>query len=123
MSEERTVLIVDESEEIREVLSTALQKRGVKTLCTALKRRGLELAKEHHPDLMIIDLELEKIDPRIALEQFVQEANSNDSQILILGSVRLESDEETEFIQKPCHFGPLLRKIDQLIRENESRHM
>ena len=55
----QSVLIIDASEETREVLQTALERRGLRILAADRARRGLELARRHHPDLIVLDLEIE----------------------------------------------------------------
>jgi len=59
---ERCVLIVDPSPETREVLQVALQRRGLHTLATARVRRGMELARRHQPDLIVLDLDIQPYD-------------------------------------------------------------
>ena len=54
---QRSVLIVDPSEETREVLQTALERRGVRILATGQVKRGRELAQRHQPDLIVLDVE------------------------------------------------------------------
>ena len=56
---QRSVLIVDSSEETQEVLRTALERRGMRILAANRAGPGLELAQEHHPDLIVLDLEVE----------------------------------------------------------------
>ncbi len=52
-----SVLIVDRSKDSREVLRTVLEKRGVRTWEAAEARRGVELARQHHPQVIVLDLE------------------------------------------------------------------
>jgi len=52
------VLIVDGSQENREVLTAALERKGCKILSTSRAKRGLELAQQHRPDVIVLDLEL-----------------------------------------------------------------
>ena len=59
MNGQRSVLIVDRSEETREVLQTVLERRGVRTLAAGRAEMGLELARRHHPDLVVLDLEID----------------------------------------------------------------
>ena len=57
MAPRYSVLIVDPLEETREVLRTALESRGVRILATDEPARGLALAREHGPDLIVLDVE------------------------------------------------------------------
>ncbi|MGA7701688.1 MAG: response regulator, partial [Thermoguttaceae bacterium] len=59
MNGQRSVLIVDRSEETREVLQTVLERRGVRILAAGRAEKGLELARRHHPDLVVLDLEMD----------------------------------------------------------------
>ena len=56
-----SVLIVDRSEETREVLQTVLERRGVRTLAAGRTAAGLDLARRHQPDLIVLDLELDDV--------------------------------------------------------------
>ena len=48
-----TVLIVDPSADNREVLRTALARRGLTIFEAEAADRGLELAREHRPDVIV----------------------------------------------------------------------
>ena len=52
-----SVLIVDRSQSTGEVLQTALERRGVRTLAVGRSEAGLELARRHHPELIVLDLD------------------------------------------------------------------
>lgn len=53
-----TVLIIDDSAELRSVLETILPFGGYSVLCAATGEAGLALASEQRPDLIMVDLEL-----------------------------------------------------------------
>ena len=118
-----SVLIVDHSEENREVLQTALQRRGMRTLSAGQTALGLELAHLHRPDLIVLDLEVEDSRPEEIRTKFTQDPQITGTPIVMLGSIRLTSDDtphgETSpregFVEKPYHYGPLIRRIEQLL--------
>ncbi len=113
MDHQRSVLIVDRSEETREVLKTALERRGLRTFAASRGGRGLELARRHHPDLIVLDLELDDSDP----ETFAEQSRADKAPLVVLGSVRREplGISEAEFVAKPYHYGPLVRRIEELL--------
>ena len=59
MDSRRSVLIVDSSDETRVVLQTALERRGVRTMAASRAEQGLAMAQRHHPDLIVLDLEID----------------------------------------------------------------
>jgi two-component system, LuxR family, sensor kinase FixL len=111
------VLIVDRSEENREVLKTALERRGCRILAASRAERGLALAHEHHPDVIVLDMELEGAPSEELCAPFAKETESSATRLVVLGSIRSAVDGATrgEFVAKPYHYAPLIRRIEQLL--------
>lgn len=57
-----SILIVDDDIGIRMLLSKFLQREGFKTLLAEDGLEGLELAKKNHPDLIILDVVMPRMD-------------------------------------------------------------
>jgi DNA-binding NtrC family response regulator len=115
---QRSVLIVDRSEETREVLQTVLERRGVRTLAADRAKTGLELAQRHRPDLIVVDLETcdAGVPPALGSAGGTP-APQYQPQLILLGSLRGWRSRvgEGEFVAKPYHYGPLIRKIEELL--------
>ena len=58
----RTILIVDDDPHIRELLAFALAKAGMATLDAGDGEEGLAKATSHRPDLVILDINLPRMD-------------------------------------------------------------
>src|SRR3990172_8707081 len=114
---ERSVLIVDGSEENREVLTAALERRGCKILSASRAERGLELAQRHRPDVIVLDLELSKTSPEELCAPFARQSEVFPTHLVVLGSMRRCQGGQLsgEFVAKPYHYGPLIRRIEQLL--------
>ena len=112
-----SVLIVDRSEENREVLKAALERRGCKILSASRAKRGLELARQHRPDVIVLDLELSDASPEELCAPFAQESEAHRTNLVVLGSLRRSRGAlfQGEFVAKPYHYGPLVRRIEQLL--------
>ncbi|MBN2475643.1 MAG: response regulator [Pirellulales bacterium] len=117
MDRQRSVLIVDHSEETCEVLQTALQRRGLQTFVASRARAGLELARRHHPDLIVLDLELDPAGPEDVTAHFFEQSQADHAPLVMLGSVRREETGLAggEFVPKPYHYAPLVRRIEELL--------
>lgn len=59
---QETILIIDDSPEIRENSAEMLELSGYKTLCAEDGKAGLELAKIHKPDLILCDINMPGLD-------------------------------------------------------------
>ncbi len=113
----RSVLIVDRSPETQEVLRTALGRRGVRTLVASRAEPGLELARQHRPDLIVLDLELEPSSPEEVCAPFARQSREQQTPLLMLGTLRCKPLDlwDGQFVPKPYYYGPLIRKIEEIL--------
>lgn len=113
----RSVLIVDRSEETQEVLRVALERRGLRTLSATQAGRGLELARQHHPDLIVLDLEADESNGVTICERFAHHSLGGGTHLVMLGRLCGQSPplECGEYVSKPYHYGPLIRRIERLL--------
>jgi CheY-like chemotaxis protein len=54
----KTVLVIEDSQVQRLVLSNLLEQEGVKVLCAAEGSTGVAMAQQHKPDAIVLDLEM-----------------------------------------------------------------
>jgi DNA-binding NtrC family response regulator len=109
-----SVLIVDPSADNREVLRTALARRGWTILEAAAANRGLELARQHHPNVIVADVDSEP-ESDTAREHLAAEADHDGSRLIIIGRARSGRIlPGGRVVAKPYHFAPLIRTIEQL---------
>lgn len=119
---QRSVLIVDRSEETREVLRTVLERRGVRTLAADRAKKGVELAQRHQPDLIVLDMETCDAGETTAWDSAGETpAPQYEPRMVLLGSLRdyRRRLPGGEFVAKPYHYGPLIRKIEELLDYSE----
>ena len=117
LDQKRSVLIVDRSEETREVLETALSRRGVRTFTARHASEGVELGQRHHPDLIVLDLEIDDVNLEGAIPPFWAPGGEKNVPIIFLGNLRRGHPQipGSEFVSKPYHFGPLIRRIEEIL--------
>src|SRR4029453_2915874 len=113
MSQPPSVLIVEPSSDEREVLRTVLARRGLRIWEAAEGQQGLELAQEHHPDVIVLDADAHHADEVAA--RFGAASTGERSSLIVLGRLRRDGAlSGTQAIAKPYHFAPLVHKIEQL---------
>lgn len=111
-----SVLIVDTSTEARGILRIALELRGMQTLEASGPQLGINLARRHHPDLIVLDLETATVEGDQAAQQFQQALGNAETPLVVLGTARRAGKLSTgEFVAKPYHYAPLINKIEQLL--------
>jgi CheY-like chemotaxis protein len=110
------VLIIDRSAEAREVLRTLLERRGVCTIEADRPNDALLLAKDAHPDLIVVDADSDSSATGECVENLCDAAGRTDTPIVILGTLRgPRTQPAAEIVAKPYHYGALIRKIDDLL--------
>ena len=115
MPKSPSVLIVEPSADEREVLRTVLERRGLRIWEAAEVETGLQLAREHHPDVIVLDAETNHAGDADVQAQFDDEASEQHSSLIILGRLRRNGPLPVgQQIAKPYHYGPLIHKIEQL---------
>jgi CheY-like chemotaxis protein len=63
------ILIVEDNEKNRKLVRDVLQYRGYQTIETETGEEGVRMAQEHHPALILMDIQLPGIDGITALLQ------------------------------------------------------
>ena len=112
----RRVLVVDPLDETPEVLRAALIDRGVDVVSTRNSARGLALARQSQPNLIVLDLECDASSAALA-RHYASESASSTTPLLILGTAKQGSAglPNCQFLAKPYHYAPLIRKIEELL--------
>jgi CheY-like chemotaxis protein len=111
------VLIVDASRESREVLRMLLELRGATTIEADNPQQALQLAHAAQPDLILLDADSDSSVTGAPTHDLREAADRNNTPIVILGKLRRPQGqlEPGQFMTKPYHYGPLIRKIDGLL--------
>ena len=123
-----SVLIVDRSQDSREVLKTILEARGVSTFEAKHGAEGLEILREQHPRVVVVDLEIDESGPSEWQGAFQDESRRSDASLVMLGKVSRSdgfpegdsSSADCRVIAKPYHYGPLIRTIEQLLQQQDA---
>lgn len=115
----KRVLLVDKSDDSRDVIRTVLERRGVEIYEAPSARTGLELLREHRPDVVVLDLEADAAEDAQVRAAYDSELASNSAEMVILGNLRQDQlPTGKHVVRKPYHYGPLIQKIEQLVQQD-----
>ena len=118
-----TILIVEDNELNRDMLSRRLMKKGYQIVFAEDGAEGLEKIGILRPDLVLMDIGLPIMDGWEATKKAKQDPETKDIPIIALTAHALEQDREKafdvgadDFDTKPVDFKRLLEKIQHLIK-------
>ena len=127
-NERSIILIIEDDAGVRESLSDLLVSR-FEVLLAADAQAGIELAREHHPNLILLDRFLPSGDGLMVLETLQADVRTDFVPVIFLTG---DSDEATlercldmgavDFIHKPASARELLARIERALRQSEQAH-
>lgn len=84
MSDQKTILVVDDDQELRDTLSEAFENEGFLVLKAADGQSGLGSAFEHKPDLIMLDLKMPNIGGLEVLKQLRADEWGQNAKVMVL---------------------------------------
>ncbi|MEM8857755.1 MAG: response regulator [Chloroflexota bacterium] len=113
-----TILLVEDNEMNRDMLSRRLRRKGFDLLSAADGISGIELARAEMPDLILMDISLPVMDGLQATRQLKADQNTSNIPIIALTAHAMSGDREKclaagcdDYATKPVEFPELLSKI------------
>ena len=127
MNTTKTILIVDDEPDIVEILRYNLEKSGYQTLSAHNGLDAVNLAKQHHPDLILLDVMLPDMDGIQTCETI---RSNPDLQGTIIAFLTARSEDYSEiagfqagaddYITKPIRPKVLISRIQSLLKRSKT---
>ena len=118
------LLLVEDNEMNRDMLSRRLEKRGYTLTLAVDGGQGVALAKSGLPDLILMDMSLPVIDGWEATRQLKADSATQGIPVIALTAHAMESDRQKaleagcdDFDTKPVDLARLLVKIEELLKK------
>jgi len=123
-NQQREILIIEDDDAQREVLSLRLRGQGFKTLQASNAMEGLRLAEERHPHLVLLDVRLPDIDGFRVCRHLDENPDTSSIPVIILSGMerpdiirRARSAGCHYFVRKPYDPNALLCLVEQAMTE------
>jgi two-component system cell cycle response regulator DivK len=118
------VLLVEDNEMNRDMLSRRLARRGFDVLMAVDGEQGVQMAKTEMPDLILMDMSLPVLDGWEATRQIKAEATTQSIPLIALTAHAMAGDRDKsiqagcdDYDTKPIELPRLLDKMDRLLNE------
>ncbi len=126
MSDQR-VLIIEDEKSLVDVLTYNLENEGFEVLSATDGMDGLNQARAHHPDLIILDLMLPVMEGLEVCRQLRGDSRTREIPVLMLTAKSEEVDEivgfrmgADDYVTKPFKLKPLIQRIKALLRRSKT---
>ena len=125
MEKRETLLIVEDEADIRELISFNLEMSGYKVMKAADGEEGLNIARTHEPDLIILDIMLPGMDGLKVCRQLKADTATRRIPVLML-TARAEEDDQVagfdsgadDYITKPFSPRVLVARVKAALRRS-----
>jgi two-component system, cell cycle response regulator DivK len=118
----KTVMIVEDNELNMKLFHDLLTAHGYETLQTNNGLNAMELAREHMPDLILMDIQLPEVSGIDVIKWIKEDESLRKIPVIAVTAFAMKGDEERirdagceGYISKPISVGPFLESIGQLI--------
>lgn len=126
MADKQTILVVDDEQDLLDLIEYNLKKEGFDVLKAEDGEEGIEVAREHNPSLVLLDIMMPKMD---GLEVVEIMRNDEDLKRIPIIFLTARGDEKTEvegldkggddYITKPISTTKLISRIKAVLRRFE----
>jgi two-component system cell cycle response regulator DivK len=118
----KTVLIVEDNELNMKLFNDILQAHGYETVQTLHGREAIDLAREHHPDLILMDIQLPDISGLEVTRIIKSEDDLKDIPVIAVTAFAMKDDEKKirdggceGYVAKPISIPKFLETINTFL--------
>lgn len=119
------ILLVEDNEANRDMLSRRLQRKGYEVILATDGQQGIDQAKQHKPELILLDMSLPVIDGWTAARALRENEETRGIPIIALTAHAMPEDREKalaagcdDYDTKPIELPRLLEKIESLLHRD-----
>jgi two-component system cell cycle response regulator DivK len=121
------ILLVEDNEMNRDMLSRRLQRRGYEVVIAVDGRQGVEMAQTQAPDLILMDISLPVLDGWEATRRLKANLQTQAIPVIALTAHAMAGDRDkaveagcNDYETKPIELPRLLQKIETLLQTKSS---
>jgi CheY-like chemotaxis protein len=116
------ILLVEDNEMNRDMLSRRLERRGFEVVVAVDGQQGVDLARTHLPELILMDMSLPVVDGWEATRQIKADPVTSAIPVIALTAHAMAGDRQRaldagcdDYDTKPIEFPRLLQKMEALL--------
>lgn len=119
---EKTILVIEDNDLNMKLIRALLKLKNYQTIEAVDAETGIQLAREHHPDLILMDIQLPSMDGLTATRVIKNDLAMKDIPVVALTGLAMPGDDEKaldagciSYIAKPIDTKGFLKTIGQVL--------
>ncbi len=120
----RAILVADDDPDILSIVSMSLEAQGYTVHKATNGREAVDLARKHHPDLMLLDMMMPELSGYEAVGELKADPETRDIVIIGLSAKAMASDMERAtdagidaYITKPFRIAQVMAAVEEHLRD------
>jgi two-component system cell cycle response regulator DivK len=119
----KAILVADDDPDILSIVSMSLETQGYTVYKAANGREAVDLARQHHPDLVLMDMMMPVVSGYEAVTELKADASTRDITIVGLSAKAMATDMERAtdvgidgYITKPFRIAQVLSVVERYLQ-------
>ena len=119
---EKTILVIEDNDLNMKLIRALLKLKDYQTIEAVDAENGIELAREYHPDLILMDLQLPGMDGLTATRLIKNDSVMKDIPVVAMTGYAMQGDDEqtgdggfVSYLTKPIDTRSFLENIDRVL--------
>lgn len=120
----KVILVADDDPDILSIVSMSLETQGYTVYKAANGREAVDLARQHHPDLVLMDMMMPVVSGYEAVTELKADASTHDITIVGLSAKAMATDMERAtdvgidgYITKPFRIAQVLSVVESYLQK------
>jgi len=119
---EKTILVIEDNDLNMKLIRTLLKLKNYQTIEAVDAEKGIQLAREYHPDLILMDIQLPGMDGLTATRLIKNDSVIRDIPVVAMTGYAMQGDDEqngdaefVSYLNKPIDTRSFLENIDRVL--------
>jgi DNA-binding response OmpR family regulator len=121
-----TILVIDDQRDLAELIRRILEREGFEVIIANSGRDGLQVAQEHRPDLVVLDLTMPDLDGLEVCRALRSDPRRRDMPIIVLSARSSAGDRvrglklgADDYLVKPFASAELVARVQAVLRRSQ----
>jgi DNA-binding response OmpR family regulator len=127
--DQKTILVIEDDDIVAQTIEHCLRRENFRVILGQTGIEGLQLARRHQPNLVVLDIIMPGMDGLTVCRQLRQDPLIADTPVLMLTAKSRDEDKvkgflagADDYLSKPFNIDEFILRVRAILRRTESHH-